>query len=202
MIFKGWKREEVISVVSVVVSVVVTIGVTVFGYFLGEEVKEVKLIVAPVVDLKPTIINNNNIITKVEKEVAGLIDVIKEREKLEVDETFLQADIGTRIKYIEKPEEFSDTTANYIIFKLKQIPIHYSVEIHAQNGPVPKGTFDTSRNIVKIQTLNPLRTFLDTNTEFFRVYCVPDTDSKEEMVQIDNLETSWDLENKTIEWNY
>lgn len=179
-----WTRNQIIAVLAIIVPAVIAI-ITLFIQVQGLEQK-----IQPVIEMKPQIINVNNNITRVEKEIANLQEMLKQEDALKEVETFTKKDLNVRFKKIYLPEKIKGETEGVLLFELKKIPFKNSVNITSQNlefisqGAIPSSAITINRNIVGIYCRNILQLVLTGDTDVLDITYLPDNKTEEPLWQV------------------
>jgi len=157
----------------VVPSVISLIGVLFQGRRVNDKLQ-------PVLELKPVINNVINNITKVEKEVANLKEVVKQQYGLWESETFGRRHLETKVRKVNRPATAPETNASFVFIELNKVPLANSLLVSNERGVSSPGTIRSERNIVLIKYLGMFDGVLDYDTDFINVRYIPDWENHEQ----------------------
>ena len=143
--------------------------------------------IAPVIQMKPQIVNVINNVTKVEKEIANLSEVLRQQYNLWKSETFRKSDLDIRVKKINRPVTSITTTASSILFELAAIPLENSIIVSSERGVISPNTLEVHKNIVSAKYLGSIDRELDTDTDFFNVRYIPDPENGDKLFTIKGM---------------
>jgi hypothetical protein len=171
-----WTRNQKILVIGVIVSIGMLFAQV---WSLGKRIQ-------PVIEMKPQIVNVINNITKVEKEIANIKEVIHQQYAAFKTEDFRKADLGKRIAIYPNPLSPEDSV---IFFELQYIPVENSIQIVNSYGvSAPAITYELMSNIIllRVRDIKP-DNFMKDDKEVYAIKYIPDTMSNKRMDTIKEL---------------
>ena len=139
----------------------------------------VKEQIAPIIKMEPKIVNVIENVTRVEKEIANLNEMVRQQNQLWKNETFKKSDLDIRVKKINRPSTTKATTLSSIIFELKNVPLSNSLIVSNERGMMPPNTLEVYRNIVRLKYFGSVDYELDRETDFFNIKYLPDMENTE-----------------------
>jgi hypothetical protein len=160
------------------------------GAFVGictlfVQVRNLRHEIQPVIEMKPQIVNVINNITKVEKEVANLNEVIHQHYAAFETEVFGKSDIGQRMAVL--PAVLPKDALIY--FVLQKIPEVNSVQITGSSGRVaPANTYTVLSNIITLRRDIKVDGILEEGGRFYAVRYVPDAVSGEKIRNLQDIQ--------------
>lgn len=133
-----WTRNQKILVGGLIVGIG---GLFVQVWSLGKRIQ-------PIIEMKPQIINVINNITKVEKEIANLQEMLKQEDSLKETELFTNSDLNIRVKKARSPD--NKIKNGFLVFELKKIPLKNSVLVGRSMGAISPASVRVNKNLIYV----------------------------------------------------
>ena len=178
---KRWTRNQKIAVWG--------LAITFAGIIINLHIQLVNLSrkIQPVIEMKPQINNVINNITKVEKEIANLHEILKQQDALRKTEIFFRIrDLDKKVKIVP-PNAATPKAAGTLIIELAKIPFKNSVVVGTQSKNFAPSSIIVERNIIKIPFRGEVQGILDHDTDFISVAYFPDLENHEDLLSIDGM---------------
>lgn len=165
---KQLTTNQKIAIWGIIVPAVISLGIA----SLQNKIFERRI--GPIIEMKPQIVNVISNVTKVEKEIANLHEILKQQYSLWENETFRKSDLDIVVKKINRPSSAKETTASFLVFELKKIPLQNSLVVSNEKGVVPSNTLEILQNIVRLRYFGNTDKELNKETDFFNIMYLPD----------------------------
>ncbi len=149
------------------------------------DIANLKLEVVQNVALKQQMSNTINIVTKIEKEVANITEVIHQFNQAIRTEVFKNKDLGKKVQVLLSPD-FPNNT--FIFFELENIPEPNSVFVISDLGAAGFSTYKIVHNILILKTDIPSAKVMKDENRFFNIRYSVDYNSKKELCTIEGME--------------
>ena len=149
------------------------------------DIDTLKLQVVQALTLQQKISNTVNLVTKIEKEVANITEVIHQFNQAIHTETFKNKDFNKKVKVLSLPE-FPNNT--FIFFELENIPEPNSVLVTSDLGSAGFSTYKIAENIIILKTGIPSTEVMKDKNSFFNIRYSIDYNSKKELCTLEGME--------------
>ncbi|MDD2679317.1 MAG: hypothetical protein PHO03_00740 [Candidatus Omnitrophica bacterium] len=155
---------------------------------IKKEMGDLKIEVKQSLSLKQEISTTVNAITRVEKEVAGMQEVISSIYKNIKTNKFKSEDLDKKVKVFPNSR---NPNFSIVFFELETIPLENSIELSCRQGTRSPSTLKIiKKNIVAYEVEIPPNRFLRSENDFYSIRYIPDVTSNQELVTIEGMQYS------------
>ncbi len=181
---KTWDKSDMIALGALIISIFSVVQ----GCVNSDKLTVLEPQINQVINLQPKIENHFNAITEIRHEIVDIHMALAQMDALRTTEIFMESDLGTRIKTIERPENLdSQRYSSYLIFQLKEVPLPNSVDISDSiRGSTSRAVFEVTRNVIQVRMENVKDVFNDI-VKWYSITYTPDKDFNDELLTLDEM---------------
>jgi len=151
-----------------------------------EEIKDLKLQLEQTVNLEQTITTTVNNVTKVEKEIVDIKEVIHQLYSGFITEKFKKEDLNKKVKVFENPL-YPGGKSVVIFFELESIAEENSVRVSANRGMAPFGSYRVRQNTIALREEIKKEDVLKQEADRYLIRYIP-SEEKGEIYTVEGME--------------